>query len=119
MEYIVERESGGGAELLYCESSEKLRKMTRLDFSGMTCCAGANVLSINSRGYAKGLQCGVAKLECNIFEENPFQLDDWIHGVVCTNTMCGCPSNHRVPKFKSPAAAKEHITRVKESLKNC
>ena len=117
-EYVVERKSHGTSETLYCKSSDELKKMTGLNFSGMTCCAGTNVLSIYTNGDVRGLQCNAAKIMCNIFEENPFQLDDWMQGVVCTKPMCGNPTNHRVPKFKSPAAAEKHIARVKEAQKN-
>ena len=42
-EYIVERKAAGSVETFECGSSEELRKTTGWDFSGMTCCAGANV----------------------------------------------------------------------------
>ena len=91
----------------------KLEKMTGCSFTGLTCCAGTNYVRILVDGSVRGIDCDLDKPICNIFEENPFLREDWMHGVLCTMNRCGCNQNYRIPKFRSPADAQRLIAEKK------
>jgi pyruvate-formate lyase-activating enzyme len=107
--FMVKREVRGVTENHEQISLSELKDLTGNSFKGMTCIAGTNCAKIGVDGSVKGIICGLDRPTCNIFEENPFLREDWIHGVFCTQTMCGCNVNYRIPKFKSPAAAQRFI----------
>ena len=86
-------------------SEERLLEITDRHFSGMMCCAGTSVIDIKCGGLARGLVCNLAKYGCNIYENNPFEDENWIHGIQCTKEKCGCNIDFRVPKFLSEEAA--------------
>ena len=108
LDYVVDCHSGGIAEQHEHLSRSELEVMTGNVFTGMTCVAGTNVMWIKG-GQARGMVCMCDKPACNIYEENPFEREDWIHGVVCTKRMCGCNVNYRIPKFRSPEDAERFI----------
>ena len=108
-ECLVEQDVNGYVEAYERLELPDLKKMTGCRFTGMTCCAGTSVVKIGVDGRAKGMVCDLDGPTCNIFEENPFMREDWIHGVLCTKNMCGCSVNYRIPKFRSPAEAQKFI----------
>lgn len=108
LDYVVDCRCCGITEQHAHLSCSELEVMTGNAFTGMTCVAGSNVLWIKG-GQARGMVCMCDKPACNIYEENPFEREDWIHGVVCTKRMCGCNVNYRIPKFRSPEDAERFI----------
>ncbi len=122
-EFFVERDENGSVEKYERISPTELKKMTGNVFTGMTCCAGTSIVKILGNGKVKGMTCGLNPSMCNIFEENPFLRQDWMHGVVCTKAMCGCAENLRIPKFRSPVAAQKFIEEKrleqKKLMRNC
>lgn len=121
--FHVERDVRGVTEKHENRSVSELKDMTGNVFTGMTCCAGTNVVWIRADGRVKGMICGLDSPTCNIFEENPFMREDWIHGVFCTKAMCGCSVNYRIPKFRSSADAQRFIEEKrleqKKLMRNC
>ena len=116
-EFLVEKKTGDVVETYEKNNPSQLKELTGNVFTDMTCCAGTNVVQINVDGRVKGMVCGLDRLSCNIFEENPFLKDNWIHGVLCTKAMCGCDVNYRIPKFKSPVEAQKFIDEKKRLQK--
>ena len=112
-EFLVERDENGSVENYEWISIPELKKMTGNVFTGMTCCAGTNVVRIKADGLVRGMICGLDSATCNIFEENPFMREDWIHSVLCTKNMCGCEVNYRIPKFRSSDEAQKFIAEKK------
>ena len=112
-DYMLERDINGSIETLEHISRSDLMKLTGNNFMGMNCCAGTNVIYIKPDGKVKGLICPLDQPVCNIFEENPFLREDWIHSVSCTKKMCGCYVNFRVPKFRSKVCAEKFIAEKK------
>ncbi len=111
-ELLVVRNVRGVVEKYEQISQSEFQELTGSVFTGMTCCAGTNIIRIEADGRVKGMVCvldHLDRLNCNIFEENPFLREDWIHGVQCTKSRCGCSVNYCIPKFKSPVAAKKFI----------
>lgn len=94
-------------------SRSELKNLTGNCFTGMTCVAGTNCIKIKVDGRVRGILCGLDRFTCNIFEENPFLREDWMHGVFCTRAICGCGVNYPFPKFKSPADAQRFIAEKK------
>ena len=84
----------------------------------MTCCAGTSIVKIELDGRVKGTLCGLGRTMYNIFDENPFLREDWIHGVLCTKNMCGCSVNYRIPKFRSPVEAQKFLAEKRLEQKN-
>lgn len=115
--FMVEREVRGVTENHEQISLSELKDLTGNSFKGMTCIAGTNCAKIGVDGSVKGIICGLDRPTCNIFEENPFLREDWIHGVFCTQTMCGCNVNYRIPKFKSSVEAQKFIDEKKRLQK--
>lgn len=111
--FLVERNVNGSIEIHEQISPSKLNEMMGNAFTDMVCCAGTSVAWIRVDGSVKGMICGLDRPVCNIFEENPFLREDWMHGVVCSKAMCGCNVNYRIPKFRSPADAKKFIEKKK------
>lgn len=107
--FLLERRIGDVVETYERKDQFQLKELTGNVFTGMTCCAGTNVIQIEVDGKVRGMECGLDCPTCNIFEENPFLREDWMHGVMCTKAMCGCEVNYRIPKFKSPADAQKFI----------
>ena len=108
-EFLVERNMRGVVERHERMSQSELKKMTGNVFTGMTCCAGTNIIRIEVDGRVKGMVCARDRIASNIFEENPFVKEDWMHGVFCTKNMCGCNVNYCIPKFNSSADAQKFI----------
>ncbi len=98
-------------------SDSKLKELTGRVYTGLTCCAGTSIVKIGVDGSVKGMNCAIDRPICNIFEENPFLREDWIHGVVCTKAMCGCSVNQRIPKFRSPTDAQKFIAEKRQEQK--
>ena len=94
-----------------------LKDLTSNVFTGLTCCAGINTLQIQPDGRCRGMICGLDGYICNIFEENPFEHEDWIHGVKCSMPMCGCNLNYRIPKFRSEEEAEKFMAEMREEQK--
>ena len=115
--FLVEREIRGVTENHEQISLSELKDLTGNSFKGMTCIAGANCVKIGVDGRAKGIICGLDRPVCNIFKENPFLREDWIHGVFCTRSICGCKVNYRIPKFRSLAEAQKFIAKKKMEQK--
>lgn len=111
--FLVERDVRGVIEKHKNKTVSELKDMTGNVFTGMICCAGTSVVWIRADGRVKGMICGLDSATCNIFEENPFLREDWMHGVICTKAMCGCSVNYRIPKFRSPSEAKKFIEKKK------
>ena len=112
-EYLVERDVRGVVENHKQISRSELKNLTGNCFTGMTCVAGTNCIKINADGSVRGMLCGLDRSTCNIFEENPFLHEDWMHGVFCTRAICGCGVNYPIPKFKSPDDAQKFIAEKK------
>ena len=112
-ESLVEKKTGNVIETYERNNPSQLNDLTGNVFSGMICCSGTNVVKIKVDGRVKGMVCDLDRPTCNIFEENPFVKDDWMHGIFCTKAMCGCSVNYRIPKFKSPTAAQKFIAEKK------
>ena len=110
-EFLVERNENGNIENYERISFSELKDLTGNAFTGMTCCAGVCLVKIFVDGRVEGTICGWDGTVCNIFEENPFLREDWMHGVLCTHNMCGCNLNYRIPKFRSPAEAQKFIAK--------
>lgn len=111
-EFLMERNVRGGVESHQRISESELKELTGCAFTGMTCCAGTNVVRIELDGSVRGLICALDRSSaCNIFEENPFIRENWMHGVFCTLPMCGCHVNYLIPKFKSKAEAEKFIAK--------
>lgn len=108
-QFFVERKESDIIENYERLSAPEVKEMTGSVFMAMTCCAGTNIVKIGVDGSVKGMLCGLDRPTCNIFEENPFLREDWMHGIFCTRDMCGCSVNYRIPKFRSPAAAQKFI----------
>ncbi len=108
-EFIVERDVNGFVDNYERILRSELENLTGRHFTGMTCCAGTNIVKIGTDGRVRGLICSLDRPVLNIFEENPFLHEDWIHSVICTKTMCGCGVDFRVPKFRSPTDAQKFI----------
>ena len=115
-EYWVEKRICQSIELYDGIDKIKLKGLTQYRFEGMTCVAGLSVLWIKG-GQARGMVCMCDKPACNIYEENPFEREDWIHGVVCTRQMCGCHENYRTPKFHSSEVAERFIAEKRREQK--
>ena len=115
--FFVEKINGSGSKIYSNISKTELEKITNYSFDMMTCCYGSNVLSIWSDGRVSGMECNVGKRDCNIFEENPFEREDWIHGVLCTKKMCGNGENYCIPKFKSAKEAGKFLTEKRKLQK--
>ena len=111
--FLVEREIGGATEYHERLSLSELKDLTGNVFTGMTCCAGTSIVRIGVDGRTKGVLCRLDLYTYNIFEENPFVKDDWMHAVACTKSICECNINFRTPKFRSPAAAEKFIAEKK------
>ena len=116
-EFLVEKRIGNIVETYERKNLSQLKELTGNVFTGITCCAGTNVIQIGVDGKVRGMVCGLDRPTCNIFEENPFLREDWMHGVFCTRAMCGCNVNYRIPKFKSPADAQKFIAEKKQEQK--
>lgn len=112
-EFLVEKRVCNVVETYGRMGQSQLKELTGNVFTGMTCCAGTNVAQIKVDGNVRGMVCDLDRPTCNIFEENPFMREDWIHGVFCTKAMCGCSVNYRIPKFKSPDDAQKFIAEKK------
>ena len=112
-EFLVERDKNGSVENYDRIPRSELEDLTGCRFTGMTCCAGTSVVKIGVDGRAKGMVCDLDGPICNIFEENPFMCEDWIHSVLCTKNMCGCEVNYRIPKFRSSDEAQKFIAEKK------
>lgn len=112
-EFLVEKRVGSVVETYEKTHRLRLKELTGNIFTGLTCCAGTNVAQIKVDGNVRGMVCPLDRPTCNIFEENPFVKDNWMHGVFCKRAMCGCDVNYRIPKFKSPAAAQKFIAEKK------
>lgn len=112
-EFLVERRVGDVVETYERMNQSQLKDLTGNVFTGMTCCSGTNVVQIKVDGKVRGMVCDLDCPTCNIFEENPFLREDWMHGVFCTQAMCGCSVNWRIPKFRSPADAQKFIAEKK------
>ena len=112
-EFLVERKAGNVIETYERNNPSQLKDLTGNVFSGMICCSGTSIVKILEDGRVRGMICGLDRPTCNIFEENPFLRENWMHGIFCTKAMCGCNVNHRIPKFKSPAAAQKFIAEKK------
>ena len=112
-EFLVEKRIGNIVETYERKNLSQLKELTGNVFTGITCCAGTNVIQIGVDGKVRGMVCGLDRPTCNIFEENPFLREDWMHGVFCTRAMCGCNVNYRIPKFKSPTDAQKFIAEKK------
>ena len=112
-EFLVEKSTGNIVETYERKNLSQLKELTGNVFSGMICCSGTNVVKIKVDGRVKGIVCDLDRPTCNIFEENPFVKDDWMHSIFCTKAMCGCNVNYRIPKFKSPTAAQKFIAEKK------
>lgn len=108
-EYWVERRTSEGDEMFDVVDLKKLKELTQYQFEGMTCCAGINLVQILADGKVSGAVCKLCWHEANIFKENPFEHEDWVHGVRCTMRMCGCNANYRIPKFRSKEDAERFI----------
>ena len=108
-EFLVEKRIGNIVEIYERKNLSQLKELTGNVFTGMTCCAGTNIIRIEVDGRVKGMVCARDRIACNIFEENPFVKEDWMHGVFCTKAMCGCNVNYCIPKFNSPADAQKFI----------
>ncbi|MBQ9059175.1 MAG: hypothetical protein IJ125_08345 [Atopobiaceae bacterium] len=93
---------------------DELREATNFEFLEMTCCMGADLISISPNGMAKGAVCKLAPPKYNIFNENPFLHDDWMQPVRCTRARCGCDANHCIPKFLSPKEADSYIRKCRK-----
>ena len=115
--YLVEKNVNGFIECHERISQSKLRDLTGNVFTGMTCCAGTSIVKILVDGRVMGMICGVDQPIYNIFEENPFLREDWIHGVLCTHDMCGCDVDFRIPKFKLPADAHKFLAEKRKEQK--
>ena len=115
--FFVERNVNDSIVLEPRLSVSELGKRTGFRFTGMTCCAGTNVVRIRADGRVSGMVCGLDRPKYNIFEENPYLREDWIHGVQCTKNRCGCNINYRIPKFRSPAEAEKFIAEKKRLQK--
>lgn len=98
-------------------SPSALEALTGNYFQGMICCAGVNVIHIGVDGKVKGMECRNDNTDCNIFEENPFEKEDWIHGVKCTSPKCTCGINHCIPKFKSTMDVEKFIAEKRREQK--
>ena len=107
--FFVERKESEIIENYERLSASEVKDMTRSVFMAMTCCAGTSIAKIEVDGRVKGMICGLDSPSCNIFEENPFLREDWMHGIFCTRDMCGCSVNYRIPKFRSPVEAEKFI----------
>ena len=96
----------------YSDLSE-LKQKTDANFSGMYCSAGTLVMSIYPNGNTKGAICRPVPVVCNIFEENPFERDDWMRAVPCIRNWCRDVKNHRTAKFYSKEEAELYIDECK------
>jgi pyruvate-formate lyase-activating enzyme len=112
-EFLVEKRVDSVVETYEKTHQSRLKELTENIFTGLTCCAGTNVAQIKVDGNVRGMVCPLDRPTCNIFEENPFLREDWMHGVFCTRAICRCNVNYRIPKFKSPAAAQKFIAEKK------
>ena len=112
-EFLVERDVNGSVENYNRISRSELEDLSGCRFTGMICCAGTSIVKIDIDGRVKGKLCGLYEQEFNIFEGNPFLQEEWMHGVLCTKAMCGCSPDYRIPKFRSPTAAKKFIAEKK------
>lgn len=111
-EFLMERNVRGVIESYKRIPESELKELTGCVFTGMTCCAGTNVVRIELDGSVRGILCALDRSSaCNIFEENPFIRENWMHDVFCTLPMCGCRVNYPIPKFKSPDDAQKFIAK--------
>ena len=108
-QFLVERKVNDSIEGYEQLSLSELKDLTGNSFTDMTCCAGTCIIRIVGDGRVRGTLCGRVQPVCNIFEENPFLREDWMHGIFCTRDMCGCSVNYRIPKFRSPVEAEKFI----------
>lgn len=111
--FTLEKRTGDVVEIYERMDESRLKELTGNVFTGLTCCAGTNVVQIKVDGDVRGMVCTLDSPTCNIFEENPFLRADWMHGVVCTKSMCGCSVNYRIPKFRSQVDAQWFIEKKK------
>ena len=109
VEKQVEKRARKVIELYEGVDTIKLKKLTQYRFEGMTCCPGFSVLRIYVDGSAHGMVCGLDKYKANIYKENPFEREDWVHGIRCTKKLCGCAENYRIPKFRSAEEAERFM----------
>ena len=107
--YWVEKKSGNHIEVHEGLDNGKLKELTQFKFEDMTCCSGVSNAKIGVDGTVRGMVCHLDPPRGNIFEENPFEREDWVHGVRCTMRMCGCGANFRIPKFRSAEEAERFI----------
>ena len=97
---------------------EELESTAGIDYSGMHCCAGTIVMDIFETGQTRGALCRLAPFVCNIFDENPFERDDWMQPVPCTRERCAELKNWRIAKYRSADEAKDYIAECKAKQKS-
>ena len=112
--FFTEEKTLFGIKRKEYESYEELDEATQANFSGMYCCAGTMILTINRSGTVKGTRCPAAPTLCNIFKENPYERDDWMYAHPCTRLWCSDPSNRRTAKFRSKKDAEKYISECKK-----
>lgn len=114
--FFVEEGDDSGTELAFDNlDSSELQARTGLGFYGMHCIAGGNLLWIRPDGSVRGAICELVPSSCNIFEENPFGKETWIHAVPCILQKCYCSINHRLPKYKSAEEAGAFVAKCRNA----
>ncbi len=115
--FFTEKKTASGIERKEYSCYEELDEATDADFSGMYCSAGTMVLTINTSGRVKGTRCPAAPTICNIYEENPFERDDWMFAHPCTRKWCSDVANRRTAKFLSRKDAEDYLRKCREKQK--
>ena len=111
--FFTDKKTNNGIERKEYHSYDELDEATKANFAGMYCCAGTMIMTILTNGRVKGTRCPAAPTICNIYEENPFERDDWMFAYPCTRTWCSDVANRRTAKFRSLKDAKAYINKCK------
>ena len=118
--FFTEKKVGGNIERKEYKSYAELDKDTKANFSGMYCSAGTMFMRICTDGTVQGTSCPIVPKakNINIYEENPFEKDDWMHCFPCTRTWCSDVANRRIAKFHSKEDANNYIEECKRKQKS-
>ena len=81
-----------------------------LNFKGMWCCVGANLLSIYEDGTFGGSDCLLGTVQDKtLFDFNPYLDGTLPKPVQCPYENCACPSNYSTPKFMHCGEAEQFL----------
>ena len=104
--YYLETERDGKRERHENLTVKDLRKLTDFNFFGMNCLCGVNSIRILPDGTCNTSICRFGKANVNIFRENPFLYEDWIHVVKCGKKGCLSACDYLIPKTDEDGEAR-------------